>query len=570
MKVLVAIADVDALVKKGTPLDARAAQNTTSVYTAGGVFPMLPEKLSTDLTSLNQDEDRLAVVIEYVVNADGTLGDSNVFRALVRNKAKLAYDSVDAWRDGRGEMPAAMARVPGIDAQIRLQEDVSQRLRRLRYAHGALDLQTIEARAVFDGEEIRDLTVDEENQPRQLIEDFMIAANGVTARYLEEAGFAALRRVVRSPERWQRIVSVAAEHGFSLPGEPDSKALEAFLAARRKADPLRFPDLSLVIVKLMGAGEYVVELPGREPIGHFGLAVRDYTHSTAPNRRYPDVITQRLLKAALAHRPSPYSVSELNGLAAPLHGAGGRREQGRAPRAQGGGRAPPRDADRRALRRGRDRRVGEGHVGAHLPAARRGQGRARRGGARSRGQGAREARLDGRRARLHRLRQGLTLRQEPDQELVDARGRVGLHPVARVWDPLDRQARHPAVEPLEEAGAEVAVALAPDEERPEIVRPRAAADLRRKAQRRPVVVHGGRERAGPREGLLVEADVLVREGAAATRDRAGASSRGPRSSRRGSAAPEATAAGRRTRTRISSAARRSSAARAGTRAGAAR
>ena len=316
VKVLIAIADVDALVRKGTPLDARAAQNTTSVYTCGGIFPMLPEKLSTDLTSLNQDVDRLSIVIEYVVNADGTLGDSNVFRALVRNKAKLAYDAVDAWRDGRGPMPPAMAAVPGIDAQMRLQEDVSQRLRSLRYAQGALDLQTIEARAVFEGEEIRDLTVDEQNQPRQLIEDFMIAANGVTARYLEEAGFAALRRIVRSPERWQRIVSVAAEHGFSLPDEPDSKALEGFLAARKNADPLRFPDLSLVIVKLMGAGEYVVELPGKEPVGHFGLAVRDYTHSTAPNRRYPDVITQRLLKAALAQRPTPYSIPELGGLAA--------------------------------------------------------------------------------------------------------------------------------------------------------------------------------------------------------------------------------------------------------------
>ncbi|HEX7614798.1 MAG TPA: RNB domain-containing ribonuclease [Thermoanaerobaculia bacterium] len=315
VNVLIAIADVDAVVKKGTPLDARAGQNTTSVYTSGGIFPMLPEKLSNDLTSLNQDVDRLSVVIEYAVNADGTLGDSNVFRALVNNKAKLAYNAVDAWRDGRGPMPPAMAAVPGIDAQIRLQEDVSQRLRRLRYAQGALDLQTIEARAVFDGEEIRDLTVDEQNQPKELIEDFMIAANGVTARYLEEAGFAALRRIVRSPERWQRIVSVAAEYGFSLPDEPDSKALEVFLASRKKADPLRFPDLSLVIVKLMGAGEYVVELPGKEPIGHFGLAVRDYTHSTAPNRRYPDVITQRLLKAALARRPTPYSVSELNALA---------------------------------------------------------------------------------------------------------------------------------------------------------------------------------------------------------------------------------------------------------------
>src|SRR5512141_561594 len=193
VRVLVAVADVDAIVKKGTPLDARAEQNTTSVYTAGGIFPMLPEKLSTDLTSLNQDEDRLAVVVEYVVNADGTLGDSNVTRALVRNKAKLAYNSVDAWRDGRGGMPEAMAKVSGIDAQIRLQEVVSQRLRRLRYAHGALDLQTIEARAVFDGEEIRDLAVDEENQPKQLIEDFMIAANGVTARFLEQKGYPSLR-----------------------------------------------------------------------------------------------------------------------------------------------------------------------------------------------------------------------------------------------------------------------------------------------------------------------------------------------------------------------------------------
>jgi len=314
-RVLVAIADVDALVKKGTPLDDRAAQNTTSVYTAGGVFPMLPEKLSTDLTSLNQDEDRVAVVVEYVVNADGTLGNSNVTRALVRNKAKLAYDAVDAWREAKGPMPEAMAKVPGIDAQIRLQDAAAQRLRACRYEKGALDLETIEARAVFEGEEIKDLTVDSQNRPRQLIEDFMIAANGVTARFLEAKGYPSLRRVVRSPERWLRIVAVAAEHGFSLPPEPDAKALEAFLKERRRADPQRFPDLSLVIVKLMGAGEYVLEVPGQPPIGHFGLAVRDYTHSTAPNRRYPDVITQRILKAALAGRPNPYANGELAGLA---------------------------------------------------------------------------------------------------------------------------------------------------------------------------------------------------------------------------------------------------------------
>jgi exoribonuclease-2 len=315
IRVLVAIADVDAVVKKGTALDERAAQNTTSVYTAGGVFPMLPEKLSTDLTSLNPDEDRVAVVIEYVVDGGGAPHGTDVYRAVVRNKAKLAYDSVDAWLDGRGPMPGAMARVPGIDGQIRLQDAAAQKLRARRYEEGALDLETIEARAVFDGEEIRDLTVDAQNQPRQLIEDFMIAANGVTARFLEQKGYPSLRRVVRSPERWLRIVTVASGLGVTLPPEPDAKALEAFLKQRRRADPLRFPDLSLVIVKLMGAGEYVLEVPGQKPIGHFGLAVRDYTHSTAPNRRYPDVVTQRILKAALVGRPNPYGNGELAGLA---------------------------------------------------------------------------------------------------------------------------------------------------------------------------------------------------------------------------------------------------------------
>ena len=314
-RVLVAIADVDALVKKGTPLDERAAQNTTSVYTAGGVFPMLPEKLSTDLTSLNPDEDRAAVVIEFVVDGGGAPRDEKVTRGVVRNKAKLAYDAVDAWRDGKGPMPEAMAKAPGVDAQIRLQEAAAQRLRARRYDEGALDLQTIEARAVFDGETITGLAVDVQNEPRQLIEDFMIAANGVTARFLEAKGYPSLRRVVRSPERWLRIVTVASERGFTLPPEPDAKALETFLKEQRRRDPVRFPDLSLIIVKLMGAGEYVLEVPGQAPIGHFGLAVRDYTHSTAPNRRYPDVITQRVLKAALDGRPNPYANGELASLA---------------------------------------------------------------------------------------------------------------------------------------------------------------------------------------------------------------------------------------------------------------
>jgi exoribonuclease-2 len=314
-RVLVAIADVDALVAKGTPLDERAAQNTTSVYTAGGVFPMLPEKLSTDLTSLNQDEDRAAIVIEFVVDGSGASRGESVYRAVVRNKAKLAYDSVDAWLDGKSPSPDAMAKAPGVDAQIRLQDAAAQKLRARRYEEGALDLQTIEARAVFDGDTITGLTVDEQNQPRQLIEDFMIAANGVTARFLEAKGYPSLRRVVRSPERWLRIVTVASDHGFTLPPEPDAKALETFLREQRQRDPVRFPDLSLVIVKLMGAGEYVLEVPGQTPIGHFGLAVRDYTHSTAPNRRYPDVITQRILKAALDERPDPYGNGELASLA---------------------------------------------------------------------------------------------------------------------------------------------------------------------------------------------------------------------------------------------------------------
>ncbi len=356
VKVLVAIADVDALVKKGNPA-RRAGRAEHDVGLHGR--RRLPDAAREALDGPHVAEPgRGPARRRRRIRRERGRRRSATRTSLAPSCATRRSSPTTRWTrgaTGAAQMPEAMARVPGIDAQIRLQEDVSQRLRRLRYAQGALDLQTIEARAVFDGEEIRDLTVDEENQPKQLIEDFMIAANGVTARYLEEAGFAALRRIVRSPERWQRIVSVAAEYGFSLPEEPDSKALEEFLAARRKADPLRFPDLSLVIVKLMGAGEYVVELPGREPVGHFGLAVqrlhalhraespvprRDHAAPPEGRARTPPVALFRLR----AERPRR-----------PLHGAGGRREQGRAPRAQVRGRAPPRDAHRRALRRGRDR-----------------------------------------------------------------------------------------------------------------------------------------------------------------------------------------------------------------------
>jgi exoribonuclease II len=314
VRVRVAVADVDSRVAKGSPVDVHARHNTTSVYASCCIFPMLPERLSTDLTSLNPDETRLAVVVEMVVR-DGAVEAAELKRALVRNQAKLAYNAVAAWLDGEGPLPAAAAAVRGLDDNLRLQDRVAHDLRRERHEHGALDLQTIEARPVFAGENVTELRAELPNRAKQLIEDFMIAANGATARFLAERDIASLRRVVRSPERWHRIVEVAEEHGDSLPAEPDARALQGFLQRRRQADPERFPDLSLVIVKLMGAGEYAVEVPGRESPGHFGLAVRDYTHSTAPNRRYPDLVTQRLLEAALAGARPPYDAGELAELA---------------------------------------------------------------------------------------------------------------------------------------------------------------------------------------------------------------------------------------------------------------
>jgi VacB/RNase II family 3'-5' exoribonuclease len=314
-KILVAIADVDAVVKNHSALDEHARHNTTSVYTAAETFPMLPEKLSTDLTSLSFDADRLAVVIEMVIAADGTLRSSDIYGALVRNRAKLAYNSVAAWLAGTGPMPQEIGAVAGLDENIRLQDRAAQKLKALRHQHGALDLQTIEARPVFDDGKLKALNAETPNRAKELIEDFMIAANGVGARFLTAKNFASLRRVVRTPKRWDRIVALASERGTQLPAEPDSKALEQFLVTAKAADPLRFPDLSLSIVKLMGPGEYVVELPGQAVEGHFGLAVQDYTHSTAPNRRYPDLITQRLLKAALAGHAMPYAKAELETLA---------------------------------------------------------------------------------------------------------------------------------------------------------------------------------------------------------------------------------------------------------------
>ena len=316
IKILVAIADVAAVVKKPSALDEYAQHNTTSVYTAAEIFPMLPERLSTDLTSLNADADRLAVVVEMVVAEDGSLSRSDIYVATVRNRAKLAYNNVADWLEGNGTLSQGIGALDGLDENLRLQDRAAQTLKSLRHAHGALNLSTIEARPVFDGEELKDLTAERKNRAKELIEDFMIAANGVTARYLASQNFPSLRRIVRTPKRWDRIVALAAERDVTLPPEPDSKALERFLITAQAADPLRFPDLSLSVIKLLGSGEYGVELPGGSAPGHFGLAVKDYSHSTAPNSRYPDLITQRLLKAALAGRGIPYTTEELAALAA--------------------------------------------------------------------------------------------------------------------------------------------------------------------------------------------------------------------------------------------------------------
>ncbi|HEX8407650.1 MAG TPA: RNB domain-containing ribonuclease [Thermoanaerobaculia bacterium] len=315
IRILIAVADVDALVRKDTPIDQHAQHNTTSVYTAAKVFPMLPEKLSTDLTSLNEGEDRVAVVIDMTLDANGSVTKGDVYRGLVHNYAKLAYDDVAAWLDGEGEEPKKLRNVEGLAENIRLQDNVADRMRELRHENGALDLETIEARPVFRDGKVVELRQAKRNNARLLIEDFMIAANGTTARFLASKNFPSIRRVVRSPERWDRIERIAEELGERLPPEPDARALEEFLKRRKKADPMRFPDLSLSIVKAMGAGEYVVEEPGDQSVGHFGLAVKDYTHSTAPNRRYPDLITHRLVKAALEGRKPPYTVDELAQLA---------------------------------------------------------------------------------------------------------------------------------------------------------------------------------------------------------------------------------------------------------------
>ena len=317
VKIFVAVADVDALVKQGSSIDGHARHNTTSVYTPAMIFPMLPEKLSTGLTSLNPGEDRLAMVVEMTVGADGSVRDADIYEAAVHNHAKLAYNSLAAWFEGNGPLPAPAAAVSGLAEDLRLQDETAQKMKSLRHKHGALSLETIKARPRFEADVVIDLEIETKNRAHDLIEDFMIAANSMVSRHLASKGLPSLRRVVRKPRRWERIVELAGEAGAKngLPGSPDAVALERFLVEAQAKDPDRFPDLSLSIIKLLGPGEYVADFPGRPADGHFSLAVRNYTHSTAPNRRFPDLITQRLLKAALQKEASPYTVPGLEDLA---------------------------------------------------------------------------------------------------------------------------------------------------------------------------------------------------------------------------------------------------------------
>ncbi len=316
IRVLVGIADVDVLIAKGSALDQHAMRNATSVYAGSAVYPMLPEEISTGLTSLNQDVDRIVLVVEVVVGADGTRQSHDVYRAIATNRAKLAYDTLGAWLEGRGPLPPVAASIPGLEAQLWLQDRAASLLKTQRQKAGALEFETVEATPVTQDGKVQSLAVTRKNRARDLIEDFMIAANVAIAQYLAEQNRSAIRRVVRVPKRWARIVEIAGKFGVTLPAQPDPKPLSEFLAARRAADPLRFADLSLSIVKLLGAGEYVVDRPGpADDQGHFGLAAHDYSHATAPNRRYADLVTQRLVKATLAGAPAPYTDDELDVIA---------------------------------------------------------------------------------------------------------------------------------------------------------------------------------------------------------------------------------------------------------------
>lgn len=308
-KIFIAVADVDALVKKGSPIDLRAQANTTSVYTPCKVFPMLPVKLSNDLTSLNEGEDRLAIITEIDVKENGSMENAKIYRGCVKNKSKLNYDAVAEGIENPKKLPQNLAE------QILLQNELAQRMRNYRHELGALSLEPIQAHPVMIKEEVAEIKELKPNLATQIIENFMIAANAATTKYLDGQKFPTFRRVVRIPKNWERLVYLAKTLGYSLPAAPEPLPLENFLKEQKKKNPLTFPDISLTVIKLLGRGEYVVNFPGEPAIGHFGLALKDYSHSTAPNRRYPDLITQRLVKSALRKEKMNYSAKELIALA---------------------------------------------------------------------------------------------------------------------------------------------------------------------------------------------------------------------------------------------------------------
>lgn len=315
VRLMVAIADVDALAPSGGAVDEYAGEMTTSVYTGILTFPMLPEKLSHGATSLLPGDDRLAIVIDMLVPRNGDAVLQGVGRALVRNKAKLVYEQIGAWLEDEASAPGDVETNPELREQVLLQQETAGRLEAARTRTGKLNLRTIETRPVVQDGRVADLRTTNANPARRIIENFMIAANMCIALRFSQMGQPAIQRVVTEPKRWDRIRDLASACGDSLPERPDQRALSAFLSRREAADPQRFPDLSLSVVKLLGNGEYAVVPPG-DGGGHFGLAVHNYTHSSAPNRRYPDLVTQRMLKASLAGRPMPYASADLERVAA--------------------------------------------------------------------------------------------------------------------------------------------------------------------------------------------------------------------------------------------------------------
>ena len=315
IRIMVGIADVDFRVKTGTPVDQHAAKNTTSVYTGIRTFSMLPEQLSTDLTSLNEEADRLAVVVEMVVDADGEVSRTNISRATIRNRAQLTYNGVGPWLEAKAAAPAKVAASPDLQAQLKLQDEAAQALRQARSKMGALNFDRVEPEVLIVDGKVQGIGTRQKNRAGELIEDFMIAANGVMARAFSDAKVSSIRRVVKTPERWPRIVDLAKQHGVNLPQQPDARALNVFLQKRRSEDPAHYSDLSLAVIKLMGPGEYVLLRPGDPGEGHFGLAVHDYAHSTAPNRRFSDLVTQRLIKALMAKQSPSYAEGQLASIA---------------------------------------------------------------------------------------------------------------------------------------------------------------------------------------------------------------------------------------------------------------